>query len=64
MNIKQKLNNFYNKVIDDFNYNQVTDYTIEIANKYNQIIKDNPKFQSRMYFDITKLSNNFETVKY
>jgi len=48
MNIKRKLNNFYNKVIDDVANNRVDAYTKEIAEKYNALILSHKKYQSRM----------------
>lgn len=48
MNIKQKLNAFQSKVISDIENNRVTEYTKEIAQRYNELILSNKKYQSRM----------------
>jgi len=45
----------YSKVKEDMTINQVTDFTIELANQYNELILDNPKYQSRMLFNIDTL---------
>jgi hypothetical protein len=55
MNIKLKLNNFFEKVVHDYNIDQVNDYTIEIAKKYNEIWEKHPKYKCRPQLNINYL---------
>lgn len=52
MNIRQKLNTFYSKVISDIENNRIDEYTKEIAQKYNKLILSHKKYQARMLLTI------------
>lgn len=44
----KRLNFRYSKVMDDIKNNKVNNFTRELASEYNEMVLDNPKYQSRM----------------
>ena len=46
--LEKRLNFRYSKVISDVENNRVDNFTRTLVNEYNEMVLDNPKYQSRM----------------